>query len=241
LGTDLKKSPASSVQRLAIALSVTWRSLRDHRRLVEQYAVQLRMGFQDRREQSAMTATDVHERVELGELIGFRDRRIGQAGGRFMKNREIVWVLLKILEHRHAMRLGERHLAGDKTRQQVLPGVPLPVGIQHRRRGAHRARHAGLQGRGQRCQLELAILRLGKDPDAGERAQHAVKLGRAHAGSLRQLLGRARATFEKVGQLQRRGDLDETRDPVPDDEVQHCLVRRRFLGHGTPGCSNLRR
>jgi hypothetical protein len=28
-----------------------------------------------------------------------------------------------------------------------------------------------------------------------------------------------------VGKLQQRGDLDETRDPMPNDEIEHCFVR----------------
>ena len=90
-------------------------SASDDRAPVEEHALQPWIRFEDGGQEAAVSAGDIDQRPEPGELIGSGHCGVldpGKAGHRFAKHLEILWVLLEILEDRNTVRLEERHLAG---------------------------------------------------------------------------------------------------------------------------------
>ncbi len=143
-------------------------------------------------------------------------------------------MLLEILEDRNAVGLEERHLAGFDSVEELIPGVNHVVLDHHHRRGAHRAGDARPQRRRERREFELSALGFLEDAYACQRAEDAIERRCPDACGHRQLFDSAGTIIEKVRQFEFRGDVDQPRHPVSDNEVQHDGRWRRFLGHGGP-------
>src|SRR5262245_25633448 len=99
----------------------------DDRRLVEQHALQLRVRFQYRGQEAAVTAADIHQRPEPRELIRRRNGGIlspGETGHRFAEDLEVFRVFLEILEGRDTVGFYERYLARLYAIEELFPCVP---------------------------------------------------------------------------------------------------------------------
>jgi hypothetical protein len=86
----------------AVASSLEW-SVRAPRQ-VEEHPADRRGRAQDGREQDALAATDVHQRPDLAEVVGVRDRcglGFREHRHRVLEDRRLVWVSTdNPLEHR---------------------------------------------------------------------------------------------------------------------------------------------
>ena len=194
----------------------------DHRGLVEQHALQLGVRFEDGGQQTAVAATDIHERADPGELIRGRNRRVlspGETGHRLAEVGEVRGVLLEILEDRNTVGLAKRVLAGLHSIKEFLPGVTRVLLVAHQRPAAHRTGDTRLERGGERREFELAALGFSKDANTRQRAEDAVERRRLHARRRCQLIGSLRAALEEVGQFEFSGDVNEACDPVSDREV----------------------
>ena len=204
-----KKLPDSSLQRLAIPGSVRCR-LFFAPAITEGWSKSTPFkdgcAFKMVFSQAAMRSTYVYERAEFRKVICGRDCRIGQSGRQLVKSRQIVGVFLKILENRHAVRFDKRRIVACDARQQLLPGVPLPIGIQHQRCCPHGSRDAGLQCGRKRRQFKSSAFGLSENADARQSTKQAIKLRCANMRGLCQFLRRA---------------------PDPTSEGRQCSASRR--------------
>jgi hypothetical protein len=85
------------------------------------------------------------------------------------------------------------------------------------------------------CQLHITdnfTLGLSEDADTRQRTEDTVKRRHVNARGRRQMGGRPRTVLEQVGQSECRGNVDETRHPVSNREVQHDGWWRQFRGQG---------
>lgn len=176
---------------------------------VEQDALELRMLPQDRGQQGAVAAADVHQGAEASEVVVVRHGAGGQPGAlahRLVERGGQLGVLLQVAEE-----VGPEHRVerGPARADALVEQVPAP---QHDRIGehpghrGHRAGRAGAQEVARRGGPEEARFRLGQQLESGQGAQQTQ----------RRLRMGAEGRGERVG-----GQFAGT-DPVEDVEPHGC-------------------
>ena len=197
-----------------------------------------RVGAQDRGDQPALAAANVHHPGEAREVVGGHDGRRG--GGREDCHPGI--------EHRPEPRVGgvarEGVLGAEEVAGRALacadavlkraPGVPEVIVAEHQNQRAHRARRVGAQAPAERPEREAAVLALREHAEGGQRAQQAPERGRVRAGGGK-VVDRPRAVGQQVGQAELRRDVERPRRLIGGGQAQHGRRRRVGGGRGRAG------
>src|SRR5579859_1359738 len=124
----------------------------NHWRQVEQYTAEIRISLQNRSEQQAATARDIHQLPEPAEVVGLRDG--GRALPAVVRHRAIENGRLLVM----SLEILERIRQTERLLQPALPGLDTMHQLSPRRRSArhrhepgelfHRVRSIATQARG---------------------------------------------------------------------------------------------
>ena len=205
------------------------RALRDVR-LVEDGSAQRRIGAQDPDEQRPVAAADVGDRAEGREVVRVRDR--GRGLRREGRHRPVeqrgARRVLRHLGERIRIRVGpaERRLPRAHAVLEILPAVLDGNAGEEQHGRVHRAGNVGAQQLPERRGGEPAVRLLLEDAAARQQAQHAAQRWRVGSAGAREVVVIARAVREQVGDSQRRGEGERTRQVVTDRHLVEREARR---------------
>ena len=168
-----------------------------HVGLIEKDPAQVRVGGNDRRQQSTLTPSHVNHDSDFGKVIRGHDcvhdaQRV--AGHCRVEDGVRFWMGGSIFPDGHPVEFTERRVPGSDAVEKVAPGVPEILLADVHRPRAHRAWRVRPQSFRERG-LTDAPLSLRKHANAGESPQQPAQGRGVRAGRFRQLLDGSRAVF----------------------------------------------
>jgi hypothetical protein len=136
-------------------------------------------------------------------------------------------VIAQVGEERPAVQAVEGRFAGADGLEQVVPAAIL-LFADHDGERPQGLGPALAEGLGQRVEAEAPAGLLGEDAGAGQGAEQPVQRPGRHPDLDGQLLRRARAVLQVVGDSELRGGVDRPRDPGANDHLEQLLRGLRF-------------
>jgi hypothetical protein len=121
----------------------------DHVRQIKEHATRLGVSVENRRQEGALPATDVHHGVGCSEIIGGDDRRVLLAAPtrhRVIKDPCGFWMCWEILKQWDAEDIVECGLPRTDTVEHALPRAPVLWRSQHESKSAQRTGRVRAQG-----------------------------------------------------------------------------------------------
>lgn len=211
----------------------------DRGRLVEEHPREAGAPAQDREEQAAAPAADVHDPAVLGEGVRPRDHRVDPRRERRHPGVEHL-PQLRVPGQVREERLAEQPLEGGaRLAHRLLKGGRGPlerrVG-QHQDRRVLGVRHVRAQGLAGRSQVEGPRPVLAEDAARGEVAQDAPQVPGVGAGRPCQFARGARARRQVVGHAAARGGAQGRGEEVAERVLDELTGDVLGLGCVHRGC-----
>src|SRR5262249_40594338 len=162
----------------------------------------------------AIAASDVDDRLEAPEVIGF-DQRAGQdlraRAHRSVEGPTLVEVLCAVLPDADTVCEPERVLAGADALLERAPGVADVAAPDERGPARDRLGCVASERVAELREGEPSVLVLVEEAERGEGAEEAVERARIGLGRLCELVARSRAAREQVRDPQNGHDMDRLR------------------------------
>ncbi len=250
-GTDSKKLPPTTSTRSATRLENRGGAGHDVR-LVKEHTACIRMGSENRSEQSAVATADVDNLVEAAEIERLENAWCEAAVAdrhRAVEDRTLRRSLRPPFPDIHAVERAEGVLASADAVLEVAPGLPQVRPAHQKHPPAQRPGHIATQRLAERCQCEATSVVLLDDADRSQRSEEPIKglrIGTRLARRIRRSAAAPRPAGRGSRGWRQRRSPGSTGSPTratsdqgscgrPETSSQYVRALRMGIGSARPG------